>query len=311
MEAALEGDQRAVARVVTHVSEGDVVGHQLVGDLYRRGGKASITGITGAPGAGKSTLVSGLVAAMQPGPERVAVVAVDPSSPFSGGAILGDRIRMGEHSDDPNVFIRSVANRGHLGGIASSTPAVVAALDGLGFTEIVIETVGIGQSEVEIASVCDTTVVVVNPGWGDGVQTAKAGFLEIADIFVVNKADRPEAATTIKELDAMLDLGPSTDWRPPIIATIATDGSGLDDLWNAIKSHRDHLRTGDRMQRIRHDQARHALIGALRDSIDHSIDAIDDDTIDDLVERRVDPWTLADQLLGSTHSSLRTRKQHH
>jgi len=311
MEAALEGDQRAVARVVTHVSEGDAAGHQLVGDLYRRGGKASITGITGAPGAGKSTLVSGLVAAMQPGPERVAVVAVDPSSPFSGGAILGDRIRMGEHSDDPNVFIRSVANRGHLGGIASSTPAVVAALDGLGFTEIVIETVGIGQSEVEIASVCDTTVVVVNPGWGDGVQTAKAGFLEIADIFVVNKADRPEAATTIKELDAMLDLGPSTDWRPPIIATIATDGSGLDDLWNAIKSHRDHLRTGDRMQRIRHDQARHALIGALRDSIDHSIDAIDDDTIDDLVERRVDPWTLADQLLGSTHSSLRTRKQHH
>lgn len=311
MEAALEGDQRAIARVVTHVGEGDAVGHQLVGDLYRRGGNARITGITGAPGAGKSTLVSGLVAAMRPGPERVAVIAVDPSSPFSGGAILGDRIRMGAHSDDPNVFIRSVANRGHLGGIASSTPAVVAALDGLGFTEIVIETVGIGQSEVEIASVCDTTVVVVNPGWGDGVQTAKAGFLEIADIFVVNKADRPEAATTIKELDVMLDLGPTTGWRPPIIATIATDGSGLEDLWHAIKEHRVHLGTEDRMKRIRHDQARHALIGALRDSIDHSIDAIDDDTIEDLVERRVDPWTLADQLLGSTHSSLRTRKQHH
>lgn len=299
IEAAQQGDQRAIARVVTHVADGDDVGHRIVGELYRGGGNAKIIGVTGAPGSGKSTLVSGLVTAIRSGADRVAVIAVDPSSPFTGGAILGDRIRMGEHTNDPNVFIRSVANRGHLGGIASSTPAVVAALDGLGFSEIVIETVGVGQSEVEIASACDTTVVVVNPGWGDGIQTAKAGFLEIADILVVNKADRPEASTTIKDLDSMLDIGPTMVWRPPVIATIATDGSGIDGLWQAINEHRGHLATEGHMEQTRRDRARHALIGALRDSIDHSIDAIDKDTIEDLVQRRIDPWTLADRLLAT------------
>lgn len=296
---ARDGNQRAIARLITHVADGDADGRQIVGELFRLGGHAKITGVTGAPGAGKSTLVSGLVTSMRSGPGRVAVVAVDPSSPFTGGAILGDRIRMSEHADDPNVFIRSVANRGHLGGIASSTPAVIAALDGLGFDEVVIETVGVGQSEVEIASVCDTTIVVVNPGWGDGIQTAKAGFLEIADIFVVNKADRPEASTTIKDLGSMLDIGPTTEWRPPILATIATERSGIDDLWLSINEHRAHLASEGRMEQVHRDRVRHALIGALRDSIEHTVDAIGDEAIEDLVERRVDPWTLADRLLAA------------
>ncbi len=299
IEAAQGGDQRAIARLITHVADGDAVGRQIVGELYLLGGNARITGVTGAPGAGKSTLVSGLITSMRSGPGRVAVIAVDPSSPFTGGAILGDRIRMGEHADDPNVFIRSVANRGHLGGIASSTPAVIAALDGLGFDEIVVETVGVGQSEVEIASACDTTIVVVNPGWGDGIQTAKAGFLEIADIFVVNKADRPETPTTIKDLGAMLDIGPATVWRPPVVATIATERSGIDGLWRSINEHRDHLATENQMDQVRSNRARHALVGALRDSIEHSVDAISSDAIEDLVERRIDPWTLADRLLAA------------
>jgi len=299
IEAAQGGDQRAIARVITHVGDGDAVGRQIVGELYRLGGTATITGVTGAPGAGKSTLVSGIVTAMRSDPGRVVVIAVDPSSPFTGGAILGDRIRMGEHAADPNVFIRSVANRGHLGGIASSTPAVIAALDGLGFDEILIETVGVGQSEVEIASACDTTIVVVNPGWGDGIQTAKAGFLEIADIFVVNKADRPEAATTIRDLGSMLDIGPATGWRPPVIATIATERSGIDDLWRSINEHTGHLATEGRMGQVRRDRARHALIGALRDSIEHSLDVIGDQAIEDLVQRHIDPWTLADRLVAA------------
>jgi len=297
IEAAQGGDQRAIARLISHVADGDDSGRRIVGELYRLGGNAKITGVTGAPGTGKSTLVSGLITSMRSEPGRVGVIAVDPSSPFSGGAILGDRIRMGEHVDDPNVFIRSVANRGHLGGIASSTPAVVAALDGLGFAEIVIETVGVGQSEVEIASACDTTIVVVNPGWGDGIQTAKAGFLEIADIFVVNKADRPEVSATIRDLEAMLDIGPTTPWRAPVVATIATERSGLDDLWRSINQHRAHLEAEGRMEQVRRDRARHALVGALRDSIEHSVDAIGHETIEDLVQRRNDPWTLADRLL--------------
>ena len=302
---ARAGSQRALGRVISHVADGDEAGFELLHDLYSDGGTAYVIGLTGAPGAGKSTLVSSLITAMSAVPDidtsgdrpTIAVVAVDPSSPFTGGAILGDRIRMGDHSGDPQVFIRSVANRGHLGGIASSTPAVVAALDGLGFDEIVVETVGVGQAEVEIASACDTTIVVVNPGWGDGIQTAKAGFLEIADIFVVNKADWPGATETISDLESMLDIGPVQAWRPVIVATTAVEGTGVPELLSAIDKHRNHLATTDEGERRRHARARHALVGALRDRVEHSVDAVGDDIIDAIVSRKTDPWAVAESMI--------------
>ncbi|MDA2978230.1 MAG: methylmalonyl Co-A mutase-associated GTPase MeaB [Actinomycetota bacterium] len=309
IERALAGDQRAIARVVTLVADGEENGRQLLAVLYPLGGKAHVVGITGAPGAGKSTLVSELISTIRneepPAPhsetshEPLAVVAVDPSSPFTGGAILGDRIRMGDHSGDPSVFIRSVANRGHLGGISSSTPAVVAALDGLGFREIIIETVGVGQAEVEIASACDTTIVVVNPGWGDGIQAAKAGLLEIADIFVVNKADRPEADRTVTDLMSMLDVGHALDWEPPIVRTVAIDGTGVEELWNAVQDHRRYLvQSGSQHQRLIR-RARHALVGALRDGVEHSVDEIGRDVLERLAARTEDPWTVATAMLGA------------
>lgn len=309
IERALAGDERAVARVVTHVADGDETGRQLLVALYPRGGKARVVGITGAPGAGKSTLVSELISSIRnidssdqrsdTPSEPLAVVAVDPSSPFTGGAILGDRIRMGDHSGDPSVFIRSVANRGHLGGISSSTPAVVAALDGLGFGEVIIETVGVGQAEVEIASACDTTVVLVNPGWGDGIQAAKAGFLEIADIFVVNKADRPEADRTVNDLMGMLEIGPVLEWQPPIVRTIATDGTGVEDLWKEIQNHRRHLAESGTKRDREIRRARHALVGALREKVEHSAEAVGPDVLERLVARTEDPWTVAEAMLGS------------
>ena len=309
IERALAGDQRAVARVVTHVADGDETGRQMLATLYTLGGKAHVVGVTGAPGSGKSTLVSELVStirdeeplasASETSHGLVAVVAVDPSSPFTGGVILGDRIRMGDHSGDPSVFIRSVANRGHLGGITSSTPAVIAALDGLGFGEIIIETVGVGQAEVEIASACDTTIVVVNPGWGDGIQAAKAGFLEIADIFVVNKADRPEADRTVNDLISMLNIGRELDWEPPVVRTVATDGTGVHDLWSAVQSHRRYLvESGNQHERLVR-RARHALVGALRDGVEHSVDEIGRDVLERLAARTDDPWSVATAMLGA------------
>jgi LAO/AO transport system kinase len=298
IDAALAGDQRALARVVTLVADAGDGFAAALARLHRLGGGAGVVGITGAPGVGKSTIVSSILSHEGPVGRPIAVVAVDPSSPFSGGAILGDRIRMSEHSGDPSVFIRSLANRGHLGGISSATPAVVTALDGLGFAEIIVETVGVGQAEVEIASASDTTVVAVSPGWGDGIQASKAGLLEIADIFVVNKADRPDTDRAIADLSGMLDIGPSTEWRPPIITTIASEGEGIADLWSAVTDHRSHLASsgedGERADR----RARHALIGALRQHVDASVDAVDGSVIEAIVARTTDPWSAAEAMLS-------------
>jgi LAO/AO transport system kinase len=301
LKRALDGDERSLAHLISAVVDGHPAAFDILGHLYRLGGRAHVVGITGAPGAGKSTLVSQLVTyAMATGSERrIGEVAVDPSSPFSGGAILGDRIRMGEHSGNPNVFIRSVANRGHLGGIASTTPAVVTVLDGVGYEHIFVETVGVGQAEVEIASATETTVVVVNPGWGDSVQTAKAGFLEIADVFVVNKADRPETDRTIAELKAMLDVGPSTPWIPPILSTVANTGQGVEELVAAIEEHQTYLLESGMSAGRRENIARHALVGALRQSVDNTLQTIDSDVIKRLADRASDPWTEAAAILTS------------
>jgi LAO/AO transport system kinase len=195
-------------------------------------------GITGAPGAGKSTLTAALVRHLRAKGVRVGVLAVDPTSPFTGGAILGDRVRMHDHTTDPDVFIRSMATRGHPGGLARAVPQAIRVLAAAGHDVVVVETVGVGQVEVGIAGTADTTVVVVNPGWGDGVQAAKAGLLEIGDVFVVNKADRDGVATTVHDLQAMLDLAGERSWRPPVLETVATDDRGVDALLGAIRRHR-------------------------------------------------------------------------
>jgi LAO/AO transport system kinase len=208
---------------------------------------------------------------------------------------------MGAHSGNPDVFIRSLASRGHLGGISTATPAMVACLDGIGFSDILVETVGVGQSEVEIASSADTTIVVVTAGWGDAVQAAKAGFLEVADIFVVNKADRGGADATARDLEAMLDVGPDTPWRPPVLQTIASTGTGVPDVAEAVLAHREFLTQSGELQRRRRKRAANDLALALRANIDTSIDTSEPaaDLIDAISLRRTDPWTAADLLLNS------------
>lgn len=237
--SARSGDRSALARLVSMVERGGPEARAVSGLSHPLSGGAVTVGITGAPGAGKSTLTSALVGCIRAADEPVAVLAIDPSSPFTGGAILGDRVRMSEHSLDSDVFIRSMATRGHLGGLSLAVPEASRLLDAVGMPWVLIETVGVGQVEVEIAGEADTTVVVVNPGWGDAVQANKAGLMEIADVFVVNKADRPGVRDTIGDIERMLSLRTRDGWRPPIISTVATTGDGVDELWQAMRDHGD------------------------------------------------------------------------
>lgn len=300
VDDARNGDRRALGRLVSDVEDDTTTGRETLAAVYQDGGGAWITGVTGAPGAGKSTLVDLLIEhARLSGP--VAVVAIDPSSPFTGGAILGDRVRMQRHTDDDGVYIRSMANRGHLGGIAAATPRVVALLDGLGYSEILIETVGVGQAEVEVASSADTVVVVVNPGWGDAVQAAKAGLLEVGDVFVVNKADRPGAKQAVKELIGALEIGQARPWLPPVVETVATDGAGLAELWDAIAAHRSHLdESGEREQRrlVRVlAEVEAALRASLRQTVTSS-GALAPEILDRVLARQVDPWSVASEMVA-------------
>ncbi|MGH9079462.1 MAG: methylmalonyl Co-A mutase-associated GTPase MeaB [Acidimicrobiales bacterium] len=244
-EAARGGDRVALARLLSLVERGGEQAQEVAALSYRTRGDAYSIGITGVPGAGKSTLTDRLVTlgrehGLGPG-NQVGVIAVDPSSPFSGGAILGDRVRMPGHALDDGVFIRSMAARGHLGGLSVAVPDAIRVYSAVGMAVVLVETVGVGQQEVDVAAATDTTLVVVNPGWGDAIQANKAGLLEIADMFVINKSDRPDARRTRQDLELMLDLTEPGDWRPPILDTVATTGEGVGELWTTIERHRDHL----------------------------------------------------------------------
>lgn len=301
IDAASSDDPRALGRLCSVIEQGDATARILAAKLYPFGGKAWTTGITGAPGSGKSTLVSELVVNIVGEGDRAAILAVDPSSPLTGGAILGDRIRMNAHASNDKVFIRSLSSRGHLGGISTATPAMVACLDGIGFSEILVETVGVGQSEVDIASSADTTIVVIPVGWGDAVQAAKAGFLEVADVFVVNKADRDGADATAADIETMLDVGPETPWRPPVLLTVASQGTGVGDVADAVLEHREFLESSGELKSRRRRRAAHDLAMAIRGTIDQAIDADEPatDLLDSIATRRTDPWTAADRLLSS------------
>ena len=289
------------------VERGGDAAHAAIAKLYPHTGSAYTIGITGAPGAGTSTLTDKLISRIRKDDVEVGVLAIDPSSPFSGGAILGDRVRMQDHATDTGVFIRSMATRGHLGGLSLATPQAVRVLDAAGKPWVLIETVGVGQVEIEVAGEADTTLVVVNPGWGDAVQAAKAGLLEIADLFVVNKADRDGAAETVRDLEFMLDLSLDSDWRPPIVKTVASKGEGFEELWDAILSHRAFLESDGRLaarrtKRIR-EELRAIVVASLYERAGELLSGEHFDKLAAAVEaREVDPYSAAESLLSETLS---------
>ncbi|MDW8806212.1 methylmalonyl Co-A mutase-associated GTPase MeaB [Streptomyces scabiei] len=302
---AREGRPRAVARLISLVEGASPQLREVMAELAPLTGGAYVVGLTGSPGVGKSTSTSALVTAYRRAGKRVGVLAVDPSSPFSGGALLGDRVRMSEHASDPGVYIRSMATRGHLGGLAWSAPQAVRVLDAAGCEVILVETVGVGQSEVEIASQADTSVVLLAPGMGDGIQAAKAGILEIGDVYVVNKADRDGADATARELNHMLGLGESRapgDWRPPIVKTVASREEGIDEVVEALEKHRAWMDErgvlADRRRARAAREVENIAVTALRERIG---DLHGDRRLSALAERIVagelDPYRAADELV--------------
>ena len=299
---AQRGERRAIARLISLVEDGGEDLAEVMHELYPHTGRAYSIGITGAPGSGKSTLTERLVARIRADDRSVGVLAVDPSSPFSGGALLGDRVRMQSHALDSEVFIRSMATRGHLGGLSLATPEAVRVLDAVGMEIIIIETVGVGQAEVEITDACDTTLVVLNPGWGDAVQTAKAGLMEIADVFVVNKADRPGARETVREIKQMLDMS-DADRKPEVVQTVATKGEGFDDLWTAVGKHRAYQEERGMLDARRHRRIEREIKEIVAERYRVRIETEGAEELarltNDVLERRCNPYEAADRLVAS------------
>ncbi len=310
LEQAKDGDRVALARLLSYIERGGETAMEVAQIAYRAEVPYTV-GLTGAPGAGKSTLTDGLItqaragwsAAAADAVPQVGVLAVDPTSPFSGGAILGDRVRMSQHALDPTVFIRSMATRGHLGGLSLAVPDAVRLLGAAGIGVVIVETVGVGQMEVEIASAADTTVVVVTPGWGDSMQANKAGLLEVADVFVVNKADRPGVREARRDLEQMLDLARPGSWRPEIVDTTATAGAGVAELWRAVARHRDHLHSSNalavrRVGRLAQELRRVLLARAEVRIAELAAGEEFATAVKALAAGELDPYQAADRLLG-------------
>jgi LAO/AO transport system kinase len=303
-DSILAGDPRSIARGISLVENDAGEGRELIRELFARSGRGFLVGVTGAPGAGKSTLVDGLVSHWRKAGSSVGVLAVDPTSPFSGGAMLGDRVRMQAHARDAGVFIRSMATRGYLGGIARATADAAIVLDAAGKEYVAIETVGVGQDEVEIARTADVSVVVLVPGMGDDVQALKAGVMEIADIFVVNKADRDGADRTAAEVESLLGLHAyrEGEWRPTIVRTVATTGQGLDDLVENIARFRTQSAKLESRRRERAETQLRAILAArLMEQIASRVTDMEMEKLANrIAARNIDPYTAADQILGGT-----------
>ncbi|GAB2474385.1 ArgK/MeaB family GTPase [Jatrophihabitans fulvus] len=307
VERTRAGEPRAVARLISLVENDSPALRDIAAALAPHGGHAQVVGLTGSPGVGKSTSTSALVAALRADGKRVGVLAVDPSSPFSGGALLGDRVRMQDHATDEGVFIRSMASRGQLGGLSAAVPQALRVLDAARCDVVLVETVGVGQAEVEVASLADTTLLVVAPGFGDGIQAAKAGIIEIADVFVVNKADRDGADQVVRDLKGMQSLGgrhsAAGAWRPPIVKTVASRSEGVDDVVAAIDKHRSWMEESGEFERRRRTRAAAEIeaiaLGTVRLKLEqvHGSAALDEAAAR-VVAGGTDPYTAADALVA-------------
>ncbi len=296
-------DKRALARAISLVEDADPLAYDLVRELYPHTGQAYAVGVTGPPGVGKSTLISALVRHVRARGSSVGVISVDPSSPFSHGALLGDRIRLSDHFLDPEVFIRSMGTRGHLGGLAEATLQAMLLLDAAGKELLFLETVGAGQSEVEVLGVADTVVLVLMPGSGDSIQALKAGIMEIPDVIVINKRDHPMAKTMLNEVRSILSLDREPDWRTPIVRTEAVEGAGVDELWDRIEAHRAHLQEGDGLaERRRRNLAGEVFAVASARAKRHLEDAVADDPelkrlLESVQQRQLDPLTAVREIM--------------
>ncbi|MCB0866764.1 MAG: methylmalonyl Co-A mutase-associated GTPase MeaB [Solirubrobacterales bacterium] len=303
VERLLDGDKRALARAISLIENGDPVGGEIVADLYPRTGSARVIGFTGPPGVGKSTLIGALVRALREHDRRVGVLSIDPSSPFTRGALLGDRIRLSEHFLDEGVFIRSMASRGALGGLAEASLQAALVMDAAGAEDILLETVGVGQAEIDVVDHADTVVLALMPGSGDSIQALKAGVMEIPDVIVVNKAEHPLTDTMVREVRTALSLGPSGDWKVPIVKTVAAKNEGIDELLDAIDRHRAHVEENGALENRRARNLRSEVLGLAAARMRRELEAkVGEDPevaelLEQVVNRQTDPATAAARLL--------------